>query len=110
MYKEFAETAREEGFDEIAEFMEEVAEVEEEHEKGSGSYWKGCRMTQYSSAVRLSDGVAGTVVMCMKVLRHRKCVRPVHTRSLSMNRLQKTTNPNRFVIWLPEETRAAKCC
>ncbi|HHV06785.1 MAG TPA: rubrerythrin family protein [Firmicutes bacterium] len=33
MYKEFAETAREEGFDEIAEFMEEVAEVEEEHEK-----------------------------------------------------------------------------
>lgn len=33
MYKEFAETAREEGFDEIATFFEEVGEVEEEHEK-----------------------------------------------------------------------------
>lgn len=33
MYKEFAETAREEGFDEIAKFFEEVGEVEEEHEK-----------------------------------------------------------------------------
>lgn len=33
MYKNFAKTAREEGFDEIAQAMEEVAEVEEEHEK-----------------------------------------------------------------------------
>ncbi|HHT70920.1 MAG: rubrerythrin family protein [bacterium] len=33
MYREFAQTAREEGLDEIATFMEEVAEVEEEHEK-----------------------------------------------------------------------------
>lgn len=33
MYKEFAETAREEGFDEIATFFEEVGEVEAEHEK-----------------------------------------------------------------------------
>ncbi|HKM39898.1 MAG TPA: rubrerythrin family protein [bacterium] len=32
MYKGFAETARQEGFDTIATFMEEVAEVEEEHE------------------------------------------------------------------------------
>ncbi|MGI6605110.1 MAG: rubrerythrin family protein [Firmicutes bacterium] len=32
MYKEFAQTAREEGFEEIARAMEEVAEVEEEHE------------------------------------------------------------------------------
>src|SRR5699024_2975156 len=33
MYKEFAETAHEEGFDEIATFFEEVGEVEAEHEK-----------------------------------------------------------------------------
>ncbi len=33
MYKEFEETAREEGFEEIADFFEEVAEVEQEHEK-----------------------------------------------------------------------------
>lgn len=33
MYKEFEEVAREEGFDEIADFFHEVAEVEEEHEK-----------------------------------------------------------------------------
>jgi len=33
MYKEFAATARTEGFAEIAEFFEEVGEVEEEHEK-----------------------------------------------------------------------------
>lgn len=33
MYKEFAETAREEGFEEIATLFEEVGEVEEEHEK-----------------------------------------------------------------------------
>jgi rubrerythrin len=33
MYRKFAQEAREEGFDEIAEFFEEVAEVEEEHEK-----------------------------------------------------------------------------
>ncbi|NMA55742.1 MAG: rubrerythrin family protein [Firmicutes bacterium] len=33
MYKEFAQTAREEGFAEIATYMEEVAEVEQEHEK-----------------------------------------------------------------------------
>ena len=33
MSREFAQTAREEGLDEIATFMEEVAEVEEEHEK-----------------------------------------------------------------------------
>ncbi len=33
MYKGFEKTAREEGFDEIADFFHEVAEVEEEHEK-----------------------------------------------------------------------------
>jgi len=33
MYPEFEKVAREEGFDEIAEFFHEVAEVEEEHEK-----------------------------------------------------------------------------
>ena len=33
MYKEFEKTAREEGFEEIADFFHEVAEVEEEHEK-----------------------------------------------------------------------------
>ena len=33
MYKEFAETADEEGFDDIAVLFREVAEVEEEHEK-----------------------------------------------------------------------------
>ncbi|MGI6343560.1 MAG: rubrerythrin [Bacillota bacterium] len=33
MYREFAEVAREEGFDEIAEVLTEIAEVEEEHEK-----------------------------------------------------------------------------
>ena len=33
MYKEFAEIAREEGFDDIGYAFEEVAEVEEEHEK-----------------------------------------------------------------------------
>lgn len=33
MYKEFAETAREEGFDEIAAYFERVAEVEAEHEE-----------------------------------------------------------------------------
>ncbi|MDD4570167.1 MAG: rubrerythrin family protein [Tepidanaerobacteraceae bacterium] len=33
MYKEFAETAREEGFDKIAEYFERVAEVEAEHEE-----------------------------------------------------------------------------
>ena len=33
MYKEFAEVAREEGFDEIADFFERVAKVELEHEK-----------------------------------------------------------------------------
>lgn len=32
MYKEFEKVAREEGFDEIADFFEEVGEVEEEHE------------------------------------------------------------------------------
>ncbi len=33
MYKEFAKTAREEGFDEIAGYFERVAEVEAEHEE-----------------------------------------------------------------------------
>uniref|UniRef100_UPI001BD5C95B rubrerythrin family protein n=1 Tax=Tepidanaerobacter acetatoxydans TaxID=499229 RepID=UPI001BD5C95B len=33
MYKEFAETAREEGFNDIAAHFEKVAEVEAEHEK-----------------------------------------------------------------------------
>lgn len=33
MYKEFEKTAREEGFDSIADTFHEVAEVEEEHEK-----------------------------------------------------------------------------
>ncbi len=33
MYKEFAKTAKEEGFDEIATHFEKVAEVEAEHEK-----------------------------------------------------------------------------
>ena len=33
MYPEFERVAREEGFDEIADFFKEVAEVEEEHEK-----------------------------------------------------------------------------
>ncbi len=33
MYKRFEEEAREEGFDEIADFFHEVGEVEEEHEK-----------------------------------------------------------------------------
>ena len=33
MYKGFAEVAREEGFDQIAKLFEEVAEVEEAHEK-----------------------------------------------------------------------------
>ena len=33
MYREFEEVARKEGFDEIANFFHEVAEVEEEHEK-----------------------------------------------------------------------------
>lgn len=33
MYKEFEEVARKEGFDEIADFFHEVAEVEEKHEK-----------------------------------------------------------------------------
>ena len=33
MYKEFAEVARKEGFDEIAAMFTEIAEVEEEHEK-----------------------------------------------------------------------------
>ena len=33
MYNDFEKTAREEGFDEIADFFHEVAEVEEEHEK-----------------------------------------------------------------------------
>lgn len=33
MYKEMAATAREEGFDEIAQIMEGVAEIEREHEK-----------------------------------------------------------------------------
>ena len=33
MYAGFEKTAREEGFDEIADFFREVAEVEEEHEK-----------------------------------------------------------------------------
>lgn len=33
MYKEFEKTAREEGFDKIADQFHEVAEVEEEHEK-----------------------------------------------------------------------------
>ncbi|MFC2012811.1 rubrerythrin [Chloroflexota bacterium] len=33
MYAEFARTAREEGFTEIADFFKEVAEVEEQHEK-----------------------------------------------------------------------------
>ncbi|HHU63382.1 MAG TPA: rubrerythrin family protein [Clostridiales bacterium] len=33
MYKEFEEIAREEGFDEIAEFFSEVAKAEKEHEK-----------------------------------------------------------------------------
>lgn len=33
MYKEFEETAREEGFDNIADFFHKVAEVEREHEK-----------------------------------------------------------------------------
>ena len=33
MYKEFAETAKEEGFDEIAERFEGVAEVEKQHEE-----------------------------------------------------------------------------
>ncbi len=33
MYKEFAEVAKEEGFDNIAQILTEIAEVEEEHEK-----------------------------------------------------------------------------
>ncbi|MGI6097274.1 MAG: rubrerythrin [Dethiobacteria bacterium] len=33
MYRNFEKVAREEGFDEIADFFHEVAEVEEEHEK-----------------------------------------------------------------------------
>jgi len=33
MYKRFEEKAREEGFDEIADVLHEIAEVEEEHEK-----------------------------------------------------------------------------
>lgn len=33
MYPEFAKTAREEGFDKIAELFDKVAEIEEEHEK-----------------------------------------------------------------------------
>lgn len=33
MYKEFAQTARQEGFDEIAEKFEGVAEIEKQHEK-----------------------------------------------------------------------------
>jgi len=49
MYREFAKTAKEEGFDEIAEFFTEVGEVEEQHEKRylallarveSGEYFK----------------------------------------------------------------------
>ena len=38
MYKRMAQEAREEGFDEIAYFFEETAEVEEEHEKDSWHY------------------------------------------------------------------------
>ncbi len=33
MYKEFAETAREEGFDRLADLFESVGKIEEEHEK-----------------------------------------------------------------------------
>jgi len=41
MYKEFAKTAREEGFEDIAKFFERVAEVEAEHEsRGTASSLK----------------------------------------------------------------------
>ena len=33
MYKEFAQTAKEEGFDEIAKIMELIAKIEKEHEE-----------------------------------------------------------------------------
>mgnify|MGYP002508962798 CR=1 FL=1 len=41
MYKEFAETAREEGFDQIANLFEMVGEIEKHHEELKYIIWTG---------------------------------------------------------------------
>jgi rubrerythrin len=53
MYKEFAQTAREEGFDEIAERFEGVAKIEKEHEE---RYKKLLEKVE-SKTVYISEGV-----------------------------------------------------
>ena len=72
MYKEFEEVARQEGFDEIADFFREVGEVEEAHEKRFLKLLENLRNGEVFKKKRLSGGNAATAVTSMRDRKHLK--------------------------------------
>ena len=70
MYRNFEIVAREEGFTEIADFFQEVAEVEEEHEKRYLALLKGFRSTVFTVRLPFVSSTAA-VAMFTKVLHRR---------------------------------------
>ena len=90
MYKEFAETAREEGFEQIAFKMEKVGEIEKAHEKDICVYWKTWKPIKYLR-MTMPFGSAESADSNTKGLRLRKNVRFADTRKRSSVGKQKTT-------------------
>ncbi len=94
MYKEFAEVAREEGFEDLAIAFEEVGEVEEAHEK---RYEALLARIQDGTTFRRDEPIKWHCRNCGYVheggLLRRKRALPVNIQGHSFNPFAKTTDP-----------------
>ena len=92
MYREFAEVAREEGFEDLAVAFEEVGEVEEAHEKRYKALLARIQAERLSAETNRLSGTAATADMSMKELRRLKHVLLVNTQEHSFSPCVRTTD------------------
>jgi len=93
MYPDFAATARNEGFPEIARVFTAVAVAEKYHEKRFAPCSPTSSRSRCSSATNRWSGAAGTAAGCMKAPRLRSAAMPVRIPAPISKSWPKTTNP-----------------
>lgn len=70
IYKEFEETARSEGYEEIADFFKELREVEESHNERYMDFYDKVKSKVYIHQKNLWNGYVQTVDISMKEKKH----------------------------------------
>ena len=94
MYVEFAATAEDEGFPELAKKFRLAAEIEKQHEERFRTLLRNIETEKVFAKVKLKCGNAETADTLRLVQRLRRSVRPATIRKVTLRSMQKTFKEN----------------